>query len=153
MSALAPTLQAFFTDRLAGQRRASPNTIAAYRDTLRLLIGFAAQRLHHQPSELDIGDLDAEMVAAFLAHLETERGNSIKTRNARLAAIRARSGSSSGPIAAFALGGFTDRLPSSALVLVCRQPVVELAIDQRAERLRGLRGGDQVTAGQVGQLR
>lgn len=87
MSALAPTLQAFFTDRLIGQRRASPNTIAAYRDTLRLLISFAAQRLHHQPSELDIGDLDAEMVAAFLTHLETERGNSIKTRNARLAAI------------------------------------------------------------------
>jgi len=87
MSALAPTLQAFFTDRLIGQRHASPNTIAAYRDTLRLLIGFAAQRLHRQPSELDLGDLDAELIAAFLTHLEAERGNSIKTRNARLAAI------------------------------------------------------------------
>jgi integrase/recombinase XerD len=87
MSALAPTLQAFFTDRLTGQRHASPNTIAAYRDTLRLLLTFAAQRLGRQPSELDLGDLDADLVAAFLAHLETERGNSVKTRNVRLAAI------------------------------------------------------------------
>lgn len=87
MSALAPTLQAFFTERLVGQRNASPNTIAAYRDTLRLLLAFAAGRLHRQPCELDLGDLDAELIAAFLAHLETERGNSVKTRNARLAAI------------------------------------------------------------------
>lgn len=87
MSALAPTLQAFFTERLVGQRHASPNTIAAYRDTLRLLLGFAAQRLGRQPSELDLGDLDAELIAAFLTHLETERGNGVKTRNARLAAI------------------------------------------------------------------
>jgi len=87
VSALAPTLQAFFTERLVGQRNASPNTIAAYRDTLRLLLAFAAGRLHRQPCELDLGDLDAELIAAFLAHLETERGNSVKTRNARLAAI------------------------------------------------------------------
>lgn len=87
MSALAPTLQAFFTERLIGQRHASPNTIAAYRDTLRLLIGFAAKQLGRQPCELDIGDLSAELVAAFLTHLETERGNGVKTRNARLAAI------------------------------------------------------------------
>ena len=87
MTALAPTLQSFFTERLIGQRHASPNTIAAYRDALRLLIAFAAKRLRRQPSELDIGDLDAQLIAAFLTHLETERGNSIKTRNARLAAI------------------------------------------------------------------
>jgi site-specific recombinase XerD len=87
VSALAPTLQAFFTERLIGQRRVSPNTIAAYRDTLRLLLAFAAKQLHRQPSDLDIGDLDAGLVAVFLTHLETERGNSIKTRNARLAAI------------------------------------------------------------------
>jgi len=84
---LAPTLQAFFTERLIGQRHASPNTIAAYRDTLRLLLGFAAQQLGRQPSELDVGDLDADLIAAFLTHLETERGNNVKTRNARLAAI------------------------------------------------------------------
>ena len=87
MSALAPTLQAFFTERLAGQRHASPNTIAAYRDTLRLLLGFASRQRDRQPCELDIGDLDAGLIAAFLTHLETERGNSVRTRNARLAAI------------------------------------------------------------------
>ena len=77
MSALAPTLQAFFTERLIGQRHASPNTIAAYRDTLRLLLAFAAKQLHRQPCELDIGDLDAPLIAAFLDHLENERGNSV----------------------------------------------------------------------------
>jgi site-specific recombinase XerD len=87
VSALAPTLQAFFTERLIGQRHVSPNTIAAYRDTLRLLLAFAARQLHRQPSELGLGDLDAGLIAAFLTHLETERGNSVKTRNARLAAI------------------------------------------------------------------
>ena len=58
MSALAPTLQTFFTERLIGQRRASANTIAAYRDTFRLLLAFAARQLARQPSELDIADLD-----------------------------------------------------------------------------------------------
>lgn len=87
MSALAPTLQAFFTDRLIAERRASPHTIAAYRDTLKLLLAFAAKRLRRQPSQLDIGELDAPLVAAFLDYLEHQRGNSIRTRNARLAAI------------------------------------------------------------------
>lgn len=87
MSALAPTLQAFFTERLISQRQASPHTIVAYRDTLRLLLDFAAQRLGKQPCRLDIGDLDARLIGAFLDHLERERGNSARTRNARLAAI------------------------------------------------------------------
>jgi len=87
MSALAPTLQAFFTDRLVRQRNASPNTIAAYRDTLKLLLAFASKRLGREPSKLDISDLDATIIAAFLEHLERDRGNSISTRNARLAAI------------------------------------------------------------------
>jgi integrase/recombinase XerD len=87
MSALAPTVQAFFTQRLVRERHASPHTIAAYRDTLRLLLGFAAERCGRQPSMLDVGDMDASTVAAFLDHLETERGNSARTRNARLAAI------------------------------------------------------------------
>jgi len=87
VTALAPTLQAFFTDRLLGQRGASPNTIAAYRDTMRLLLGFAADRTGIRPCQLDIGDLDAPLVAAFLAHLETVRNNSVRTRNNRLAAI------------------------------------------------------------------
>ncbi|MGH2781758.1 MAG: tyrosine-type recombinase/integrase, partial [Thermoleophilaceae bacterium] len=88
MSALAPTLQAFFSDRLTRQRQASPQTIAAYRDSLRLLLTFAAERNGRQPSQLDVDDLDAALVGAFLDHLERERGNSVRTRNARLAAIR-----------------------------------------------------------------
>jgi integrase/recombinase XerD len=87
MSALAPTLQAFFTDRLIGQRSASPNTIAAYRHTFRLLLGFATDRTGTPPSELDIAQLDAPLIAAFLEHLEKDRGNSPATRNNRLAAI------------------------------------------------------------------
>jgi integrase/recombinase XerD len=87
MTALAPTLQAFFTDRLMNQRQASRHTIAAYRDTFRLLLGFTADRTGRLPSNIDIADLDAPLIAAFLEHLESERGNSVRTRNARLAAI------------------------------------------------------------------
>ena len=88
MSLLAPTLQAFFTDRLIGQKRASAHTIAAYRDTIRLLLTFAAAQTSKAPSDLDIDDLAAPLIGAFLDHLEHERGNTIRTRNARLAAIR-----------------------------------------------------------------
>jgi integrase/recombinase XerD len=87
MTALAPTLQTFFTDRLIRQRQASPHTITAYRNTWRLLIVFTAQRLSKAPSRLDVADLDAPLIAAFLDHLEHDRGNSARTRNARLAAI------------------------------------------------------------------
>ncbi len=87
MSALAPSLQAFFTDRLIGQRCASPNTIAAYKITFRLLLGFISQRTKRTPSDLDIIDLDASLITAFLEHLETDRHNGIATRNNRLAAI------------------------------------------------------------------
>jgi integrase/recombinase XerD len=87
MTALAPTLQAFFTSRLIRQRQASPNTIAAYRDTWRLLLGYCSARTGKQPSDLQITDLDAPLIAAFLDHLEQDRGNSARTRNARLAAI------------------------------------------------------------------
>jgi len=87
VTALAPTLQAFFTDRLARQRHASPHTIAAYRDTWRLLLGYAAQHAGQQPSHLDLADLDAPLIGAFLDHLEQDRGNSPRTRNARLAAV------------------------------------------------------------------
>ena len=87
MTALAPTVEAFFTQRLAVQRDASPHTVAAYRDTLRLLFVFAHNRTGTPPSRLDVGDIDAPLVAAFLTHLETERHNSVSTRNARLTAI------------------------------------------------------------------
>lgn len=87
MSALAPGLQAFFTDRLIGQRDASPNTVAAYRTGLRLLLAFAAGHTGKSPSTLDIAELDAPLVAAFLDHLERVRHNSVTTRNNRLAAV------------------------------------------------------------------
>jgi integrase/recombinase XerD len=87
MTALAPALQAYFTDRLISQRNSSPETIAAYRDAFRLLLRFAADRTGKQPFELHIDDLDAPLIGSFLKHLEDDRGNSIRTRNARLGAI------------------------------------------------------------------
>ena len=87
MSALAPTLEAFLMDRLMIQRGASPNTIASYRDTFRLLVRFAAERTAKRPSDLDFSDLDAPLIGAFLEHLEAVRHNSVRTRNNRLAAI------------------------------------------------------------------
>ena len=88
MSLLAPTLQAFFTDRLIAQKRVSAHTITAYRDTIRLLLTFAAAQTAKAPSDLDVDDLAAPLIGAFLDHLEQDRGNTIRTRNARLAAIR-----------------------------------------------------------------
>ena len=87
MSHLGPSLQAFFTDRLLTQRQASPNTIAAYRHTFQLLLRFATDRTGTPPSELDITQLDAPLIASFLDHLEHDRGDTIQTRNNRLAAI------------------------------------------------------------------
>ncbi|MGH2803088.1 MAG: tyrosine-type recombinase/integrase [Thermoleophilaceae bacterium] len=87
MSALAPTLEAFFISRLINEKGVSPHTIAAYRDTFRLLLCFAQKRTGKQPSALQIEDLDAPLIAAFLDHLEHDRANSPRTRNARLAAI------------------------------------------------------------------
>jgi site-specific recombinase XerD len=80
-------LQAFFTDRLCHQRQASPHTIASYRDTFRLLLGFAEQRLKKAPSIVRIEDLDTTFLGAFLDHLEKERGNTARSRNIRLAAL------------------------------------------------------------------
>ncbi len=87
MTSLAPLLEAFFSERLQRQRRASPHTVAAYRDAFRLLLGFAEKHTGKAPSTLLLADIDAPLVGAFLDHLEKERGNSIRTRNARLAAI------------------------------------------------------------------
>jgi site-specific recombinase XerD len=87
MTALAPVLQAFFTDRLIAQRRASSHTVAGYRGTFRLLLGFAAAKTGKTPSALDIADLDAPVIAAFLDHLEHQRHCTVRTRNWRLAAI------------------------------------------------------------------
>lgn len=84
---LAPLLEAFFTERLMRQRRASAHTMAAYRDSFRLFLTWAHQQLRKPPSSMMLEDIDAPLVSAFLDHLERARGNSARTRNARLAAI------------------------------------------------------------------
>jgi integrase/recombinase XerD len=86
MTAIATTLQGFFTERLA-QRGVSPHTVAAYRDSLRLLLCFVHDATGKAPSQIDFDDLDAETVSAFLMHLETVRHSTVTTRNARLAAL------------------------------------------------------------------
>lgn len=83
----APLLEGFFTQRLMQQRRASPHTIASYRDTFRLLLQFAQQRLRKAPSCLALDDVDAPLVLAFLDELEQRRGVAARTRNLRLTAI------------------------------------------------------------------
>jgi integrase/recombinase XerD len=87
VTALAPLLQAFFTDRLMTQYGASAHTIASYRDTWRLLLAHINQQTGKLPAHLDLADLDAATIGGFLHDLETVRGNSIATRNTRLAAI------------------------------------------------------------------
>lgn len=88
MSGLAPLLEAFFAERLIGQRQASPHTVAAYRDALCLLLRFAQGRTRKAPQQLTLEDVDAPLIGAFLNHLEADRGVSVRTRNARLSAIR-----------------------------------------------------------------
>jgi integrase/recombinase XerD len=85
---LAPLLEGFFTQRLIAQRRASPHTIASYRDTFRLLLGFVQKRLGRAPSKLALADLNAPLVASFLEELEHRRTNNACSRNVRLAAVR-----------------------------------------------------------------
>jgi len=84
-----PTLlQHFFTQRLMAQRQASPHTIGSYRDTFRLLLAFAQKATHKPPSSLELADLDAPLIGAFLDDLEKGRGVTTRTRNVRLTAIR-----------------------------------------------------------------
>lgn len=85
---LPALIQQFFTDRLCTQMQASPNTIAGYRDTFRLLLRFASEHTGRAPTKLRIEDLDSDLLGEFLAHVESERRNSARSRNTRLAAIR-----------------------------------------------------------------
>jgi site-specific recombinase XerD len=87
MTPLAPLIESFFTDRLCPQLRASQNTVSAYRDTFRLLLGFSQKDVGKAPSELSLADVDAPLVGRFLTHLEAQRRNSARSRNARLSAI------------------------------------------------------------------
>jgi integrase/recombinase XerD len=87
MRDLAPLLQTFFTQRLITQQNASPHTVAAYRDTFRLLLAFTQEHTGIPPARLSLADLDAGLISAYLDHLETRRSVSVKTRNSRLAAL------------------------------------------------------------------
>jgi site-specific recombinase XerD len=110
---LTSVLQGFFTERLVRQRQASPQTICAYRDTIKLLLLFAAQTTKKTPSRLTIDDLDAVMVGTFLDHLDSERRNSTATRNARLAAIHS--------LYRYALPLIPDRAHTASQVLAIPQ--------------------------------
>src|SRR5260370_25633855 len=88
MSSIAPTLQLLFTERMVKQLQASPRTVVSYRDTCRLLLRFVADRTGKAPSALGWQDVDAEVISAFLDHLEVDRHNSARSRNTRLAALR-----------------------------------------------------------------
>ncbi len=85
---LPAMLQRFFTERLMMQRQVSAHTMASYRDTFRLLLRFAQSQRHKRPSDLDLADLDATLISAFLTSLEERRHCTARTRNARLTAIR-----------------------------------------------------------------
>ena len=84
----ASLLERFFTQRLIAQRQVSPNTIASYRDTFRLLLEFLQKRLHRAPSNLALSEIDAALIDAFLDDLEKTRGVAARSRNLRLSAIR-----------------------------------------------------------------
>jgi len=88
LSLIGPYLQAFFSEHLCNHRRASPQTIASYRDTFRLLLQFLKTTTGTEPVAMKISDIDAPAVLVFLNSLEQQRGNSIRSRNIRLAAIR-----------------------------------------------------------------
>ena len=85
----AALLQRFFAERLIQQQNASPKTVTSYRDSFRLLLTYAERERGKPPAKLTLGDFDAALVLDFLAHLETERHNTVRSRNARLAAVRA----------------------------------------------------------------
>ena len=86
---IAPFIQAFFLDFLVAQRGLSSNTIAAYRDAIKLFLNFAAARLERPVDKLAAEDFDSKLVLAFLEDLETSRQNSTRTRNVRLAPLHA----------------------------------------------------------------
>ncbi len=87
-SSLPALIERFFTERLIRQQHASPHTVASYRDTFRLLLGFASDQRRKPPSDLELPEIDAPLISAFLEHLQTQRATSTRTRNLRLTAIR-----------------------------------------------------------------
>jgi len=85
----AALVQSFFTEHLTQQRAMSPRTVATYRDGFVLFLDFATVQLHKQPTTMRLQDITPALILAFLDHLERDRGNAVRTRNARLAALRA----------------------------------------------------------------
>ncbi len=85
---IAPLLHAYFVEHLLNHKRVSPQTVSAYRDTFRLLLNWLRDSARKEPASLDLADIDAPVVLSFLNALEEQRGNSVRSRNARLAAIR-----------------------------------------------------------------
>lgn len=88
MTALAPSLASFLREHLPCERNASPHTVASYAHAFSLLLRYAANRLGRRPTELTIEDLDPDLILGFLSHVEQDRGNTARSRNARFAAIR-----------------------------------------------------------------
>lgn len=86
-SNLPSLIESFFIRRLLGERHVSPHTVGAYRDAFRLLLSFAQSQFRRAASDLKVGDIGASLISKFLTYLEKERGNTPRTRNARLAAI------------------------------------------------------------------
>ncbi len=84
----ASLVQAYFADYLVHQRALSPRTISAYRDAFTLFLGFAQSRLNKSPATMALADITPDLIMTFLDHLERQRHNSIRSRNARLAALR-----------------------------------------------------------------
>jgi len=87
VTAAAPTIQAFFVTRLGAELDASPHTVDSYRHAFRLLLAYARTQTGKQPADLDLADLDAGLISGFLDHLESDRANTVASRNTRLAAI------------------------------------------------------------------
>lgn len=87
-SSFPSLLQQFFAERLIQQKNASPRTVSSYRDTFRLFLQFSQRRLRKSPARIELADIDTSLVSAFLDHLEAERHNTIRSRNARFAALR-----------------------------------------------------------------
>ncbi len=85
----AALVQSFFTEHLTQQRAMSPRTVATYRDGFVLFLDFATTQLRKQPTAMKLQDITPALILAFLDHLEQDRGNAVRTRNARLAALRA----------------------------------------------------------------
>src|SRR6516162_5435517 len=121
-------LQGFFTERLVRQLQASPQTVSAYRDTMKLLLVFAAQETKKAPSRLTIDDLDAVTVGAFLSHLDDQRHNSTATRNARLAAVHS--------FYRYALPLIPDRAHTASQALAIPQRRHDRAIESYPDRAR-----------------